>query len=135
MKRVPRPPKRKVPSKAASTSASVTSKSPFTAGAQQFYAVAVGRVPGVYRSMEEVRQQTDGLPATGIDKGKMKIFATQADAEQYVQRYGRAVTTTVGHSTDPNSARPKVRNLFVAVGGVRPAWYLRARGGDTFLHG
>ena len=37
--------------------------------------------------MAEVRKQTEGLP-----DGKIKIFAIEADTEQYVQRYGCAVT-------------------------------------------
>ena len=113
-----RPPKRRIPTKAAPPAAKATQRtSPFNATGVQYFAVAVGRVPGVYMSMAEVREQTQGLPDAGPDKGKMKIFATQADAEQYVQRYGRAV------SDAKPETKPASRRLFVAVGGSRPGIY------------
>ena len=65
--------------------------------------------------MVEVRKQTDGL-----SDGKMKIFATKADAEQYVQRYGRAVTDNKQSLASKDAS---TRSLFFAVGGSRPGIY------------
>ena len=110
------PAKQKIPAKSGASNPAPKNRrlSPFSpAGAKQFFAVAVGRVPGVYASMAEVRKQTEGL-----SDGKMKIFATEADAEQYVQRYGRAATNET-----PASKRTTTRDLFVAVGGARPGIY------------
>ena len=112
------PPKQKLPSKTSTPAQSAQKRrnSPFSpAGSKQFFAVAVGRVPGVYASMAEVRKQTEGL-----SDGKMKIFATEADAEQYVQRYRRVAT---GEAPASASKSATLRSLFVAVGGSRPGIY------------
>ena len=120
---VTRPPKRKLPksvAKAATPSES-QSKSSSSTQSQQYFAVAVGRVPGVYRTMDEVREQTNGLPLKGPDKGKMKIFANEADAEQYVQRWGRAVSPEAAAA--PRRLNPVKKTFFVAIGGSRPGVY------------
>ena len=83
--------------------------------------MAVGRTPGVYRTMDEVREQTNGLPLKGPDKGKMKIFANEADAEQYVQRWGRAVSPEAAAA--PRRLNPVKKTFFVAIGGSRPGVY------------
>ena len=118
---VPRPPKRKLPTKSSAPSAaSRHSQSNAASNQKKFYAVAVGRVPGVYENMTQVREQTDGLPRSGPDKMKMNIFVTQEDAEQYVNRYGHAVTPA-----DKNNPSKKFQppSLYVAIGGGRPGVY------------
>ena len=119
-----RPPKRKIPKAATKAGAesqrqSQKSSAPVRTSAH-YFAVAVGRVPGVYETMAEVRKQTAGLPTTGPDKGKMKIFARQQDAEQYVQRWGHAVSEEAILA----AAKTKAKKLFfVAIGGSRPGVY------------
>ena len=99
-----RPPKRKIRVKTADKSKqkSVTSKKQ-----EKFYVVAVGRVPGVYANMQEVRKQTSGLEGGG----KLKAFTSREDAENYVNRHGRA--------THPSqtTASAASRSLFVVVRG------------------
>ena len=77
---VQRPPKRKLPTKAHVAPAA---KAPTGSASIEFFAVAVGREPGVYTSMAQLRKQTSGLPDKGPDKGKMKKFDNEHDAEQY----------------------------------------------------
>lgn len=45
----------------------------------KYYAVRIGRVPGVYNSWEECKQQVDGY-----SKPAFKSFSCQAEAEQFV---------------------------------------------------
>ena len=46
----------------------------------KFYAVRIGRVPGVYRTWEQAKQQTEGF--SGAD---FKSFATEEEAASYIE--------------------------------------------------
>jgi ribonuclease HI len=50
-----------------------------------FYAVAVGRVPGVYRSWPETKKQVDGFK-----NPKYRKFATQEEADDFVTNGAKA---------------------------------------------
>ncbi|KAF2268916.1 ribonuclease H-like protein [Lojkania enalia] len=54
---------------------------------QKHYAVQQGRVPGVYDTWEEAKQQVDGWKPV-----KHKSFATRAEAEAFVAAGSRAIT-------------------------------------------
>ena len=121
VKSVPRPRKRKIPTKSSAPPATRSSQNNSASNNHKmYYAVAVGRVPGVYENMTQVRQQTDGLPRSGPDKMKMKVFTSEADAEQYVNRHGHAVKVA---DTSDSSKKFQAPNLYVAVGGGRPGVY------------
>lgn len=47
--------------------------------AKRFYAVKIGRVPGIYRTWEECKAQVDGYPGAGF-----KGFATEAEARGFL---------------------------------------------------
>ncbi|KAH7411842.1 ribonuclease H-like domain-containing protein [Phaeosphaeria sp. MPI-PUGE-AT-0046c] len=51
-------------------------------GSPKFYAVRVGRVPGIYHSWEDCKAQTDGVQAT------FKSFPTLTEAEAFMRRSG-----------------------------------------------
>ena len=46
----------------------------------KFYAVRIGRVPGVYRTWGQAKQQTEGF--SGAD---LKSFATEEEAASYIE--------------------------------------------------
>ncbi|KAI2503138.1 Reverse transcriptase-like [Fragilaria crotonensis] len=48
----------------------------------QFYAVAVGRIPGIYTSWDDCKKQTEGFKAA-----KFKSFATNGEALAFVEQY------------------------------------------------
>ena len=121
VKTVPRARKRKIPTKSGAPPAAKSSQPNAAPNPRRkFYAVAVGRVPGVYKNMTEVREQTDGLPRSGPDKMKMKVFTSEADAEQYVNRHGHAVQMS---KPSESSKKFQAPSLYVAVGGSRPGVY------------
>ena len=115
-----RPPRRKL-QKASAADAPPDASGSGSAGAavpspapRRFYAVAAGRKTGVYASMTEVREQTKGFLGC-----KMRVFHSQADAEEYVERFRRAP------AQPPPSVAPSTpqRQWYVAVGGARPGVY------------
>ncbi|GAA6016648.1 hypothetical protein JCM11491_006031 [Sporobolomyces phaffii] len=60
-----------------------------------FYAVKVGRVPGVYKTWDECRAQVDGFQG-----GRHKKFPTLVEAQAFVK--GLALPTVATASTAPN---------------------------------
>ena len=93
---VARPPRRTLPkSSSGATPADVPSPAK-----PKFYAVAVGRAPGVYSCMAEVRKQTANLPR---ELGKMKVFDNLKEAEDYVRRFRKVVADPAPASGSPAS--------------------------------
>jgi ribonuclease HI len=50
---------------------------------QKYYAVARGRIPGIYTEWDSCQIQVDGF--TGA---RCKKFATEAEAKEFVKNYG-----------------------------------------------
>ncbi|KAI1766612.1 hypothetical protein GGR53DRAFT_203307 [Hypoxylon sp. FL1150] len=75
-----------------------------TPGEEKYYAVAVGREPGVYTDWD-----TASLAIKGWKGPKYKRFDTRADAENYIRAHGDAAAqATLGESTsEPPSKKAK----------------------------
>jgi ribonuclease HI len=58
-------------------------------GAKKFYAVARGRIPGIYESWNECSKQVDGFQAA-----RFKSFPTYVDAELFVKNEGSTIESS-----------------------------------------
>lgn len=65
-------------------------------GKESFYAVAVGRVPGVYMTWPEAQQQV-----AGFQNAKYKKFATREEAETFVATLGSSILKAFGVRVEP----------------------------------
>ncbi len=63
--------------------------------AKHFYAVRVGRVPGIYRTWEECKAQVDGYP-----KASFKGFVTEAEAAGFLGGHLQNQATPAGKSRE-----------------------------------
>ena len=75
-------------------------------GGGGFYAVAVGRVPGIYSTWAECQAQT-----TGFSKAKYKKFPTNSEAQAFVTQYsggagGPSVTKSASGGDGRNMSVP-----------------------------
>eukprot|EP00116_Pleurobrachia_bachei_P005994 sb/3466256/ len=89
-------------------------------GGVGFYAVAVGRVPGIYSTWAECQAQT-----TGFSKAKYKKFPTNAEAQAFVTQFsggGAGVTKSAsgneGRNTSHAPVTPKAKTGSYLYGGA-----------------
>jgi ribonuclease HI len=68
--------------------------------ATSYYAVAKGRMPGVYTSWPQAKAQVDGFKFP-----KYRKFATREEASEFVQRHGSAV-----RADEPQSAATSIEH-------------------------
>lgn len=67
-----------------------------------YYAVHIGRKPGVYETWQEARQQVEGFP-----RARFKKFDTFAAAHHYVQCGGHAVLDVLSDGTVVTTSAPE----------------------------
>ena len=72
---------------------------------RKYYAVMVGKVPGIYSTWDQCKEQTDG-----VSGAQYKSFSTFEEAEQYIQGTGGSNSVT-----NPNNATVSSETLNVQV--------------------
>ncbi|GMF13214.1 unnamed protein product [Phytophthora lilii] len=83
-----------------------------------FYAVKVGRIPGVYTTWAEAEQQVQGFP-----NAKHKKFSTEAEAREYVGGASSALDLNIMEELEQKVGSMRVDNeklkkFYVVIGGV-----------------
>ena len=101
------------------------------ASKERFYAVAVGRCPGVYCTMDDVRSQTLGLKDA---HGKMKICSSLAEAEDYVEKRRRIIVDSP-HKSPQVPPSPSGKKFYAAVDTSRPGIYDHQHVAESYVLG
>ncbi|MDO5424070.1 MAG: viroplasmin family protein [Eubacteriales bacterium] len=95
---------------------------------KSFYAVAIGRKTGIYRTWEECRQQVDGYPG-----GKQQGFYTEAEARKWMETFKQPE-----NQVSLGKAKPDFSQKYVSVGlneSQKKALEIMLSGENVFLTG